>query len=90
VLQTNNRNKNRKKGKNPMVTAFKMGESSFKDGRCNHPYKKDTILAKEWQRGWDRAYFSQQKNPVFEHSEEEEWDKKTEEWRRYFEDKNEN
>jgi len=71
-----------------MNTAFLMGRKSFMDGRFNHPYRKDTILAKEWQRGWDRAYFDQQKNPVFKHTEEEidrmYWDKKTEEWRNYF------
>jgi len=35
-----------------MNTAFLMGRKSFIDGKFNHPYRKDTILAKEWQRGW--------------------------------------
>ena len=48
-----------------MGTAFDMGRKSFIEGRFTHPYRKETILAKEWQRGWDRAYFDQQKNPVF-------------------------
>ena len=77
-----------------MNTAFLMGRKSFIEGRFNHPYRKETILAKEWQRGWDRAYFDQQKNPVFKYTDEEldrmYWDKKTEEWLKYFEDKNEN
>jgi hypothetical protein len=55
---------NKKKGKNSMSIAFEMGKKAFYGSRFSHPYKKETILAKEWQRGWDRAYFDQLKNPV--------------------------
>jgi hypothetical protein len=87
-MQNNNKQFKRKKGKNSMNTAYEMGRRSFYDGRFTHPYKKETILAKEWQRGWDRSYFDQQKNPVFKVSQEEldrkYWEEKAEDWRKYF------
>ena len=74
-----------------MGTAFDMGRKSFIAGRFTHPYRKETILAKEWQRGWDRAYFDQQKNPVFKYSdadiEDQYYSKKAEEWASYLEEK---
>ena len=73
-----------------MSTAYEMGRKAFIEGCFTHPYKKETILAKEWQRGWDRAYFDQQKNPVFKYSdveiENQYYTKKAEEWRKYLEE----
>jgi hypothetical protein len=42
---------------NFLKIAFDMGYRSFSKGIFDSPYKSGTVLLKEWQRGFDRAYF---------------------------------
>jgi hypothetical protein len=43
--------------KNQLQVAFEMGHRSFYKGVFDAPYKDGTVLLKEWQRGFDTAYF---------------------------------
>lgn len=42
---------------NPLERAYQMGYECFNKGGFNHPYDADSLQAKEWQRGFDTAYF---------------------------------
>lgn len=37
--------------------AFILGKHCFLKLKVNNPYKKNTPFYKEWQRGFDTAYF---------------------------------
>jgi hypothetical protein len=41
----------------PLHIQFEKGKFAFKKGWLGNPYKFDTIQGKEWQRGFDAAYF---------------------------------
>ena len=42
----------------PLSVQFKQGTVSFYTGKEHYPhYKKDTVQFKEWQRGYNAAYF---------------------------------
>jgi hypothetical protein len=43
--------------KNPLQIAFEMGHRAFLRGVFDAPYKDGTVLLKEWQRGFNQAYF---------------------------------
>ena len=45
------------KGKKLLSNAFKKGKKSFRFGEMTNPYRKDTILFKEWERGFNTGYF---------------------------------
>lgn len=45
------------KSKNQLEIAFEMGMKAFRVNNQDSPYKQGTVLFKEWQRGYDRAYF---------------------------------
>lgn len=44
------------KSKSPLAVAYEMGKRAFKKGIFDPPYKPQTVLAKEWQRGFDTAF----------------------------------
>ena len=39
------------------ISKFNEGHQSFKQGKLNNPYKKDTQWNREWLRGFNSAYF---------------------------------
>jgi hypothetical protein len=41
-----------------LKTAYDMGKRAFYRGILFSPYKRASVLNKEWQRGFDTAYFS--------------------------------
>jgi hypothetical protein len=42
----------------PLSVQFKQGTVSFYTGKEHYPpYKKDTVQFKEWQRGYNHAYY---------------------------------
>lgn len=41
----------------PLIREFNQGYWAFKNGKLTCPYPHWTIKGKEWQRGFDRAYF---------------------------------
>lgn len=41
----------------PLKVQQTMGYSSFKKGEHVNPYPKDTMQYREWNRGYDRAYY---------------------------------
>ena len=43
--------------KNFLQIAYDMGYKAFCKGYFDSPYKEGTVLLKEWQRGFDTAYF---------------------------------
>ena len=38
--------------------AYLLGEDCFHKGRLNNPFKRNSFLFREWQRGFDNAYFN--------------------------------
>ena len=38
--------------------AFHKGRKDFRYGRLDNPFRKGTLWAKEWERGFNAAYFS--------------------------------
>lgn len=46
--------------KNPLGIAFEMGKRAFYKGVFDAPYKQGTVLLKEWERGFNTAYFENQ------------------------------
>jgi hypothetical protein len=38
------------------------GYSAFYEGRFENPYPPETITSKEWERGFNDAWFENQKN----------------------------
>jgi hypothetical protein len=43
----------------PLSLQFQQGAYAFTRGWIANDYRGDTIKAKEWQRGWNAAYFNQ-------------------------------
>jgi hypothetical protein len=41
----------------PLSIQLDKGKFAFKKGWLGNPYKPDTVQGKEWQRGFDAAYF---------------------------------
>lgn len=41
----------------PLSIQFDKGKFAFKKGWLGNPYKPDTVQGKEWQRGFNAAYF---------------------------------
>ena len=39
-----------------LAKAYGLGVEAFHKGSFDNPYKRDTLPAKEWQRGWNDAY----------------------------------
>jgi len=44
--------------KQPTEEAFEMGKRAFLKGIFTSPYKKTSVLHREWERGFNSAYFS--------------------------------
>ena len=40
------------------MTPFKEGYEAFKNGNLTNPYNKSTTRHRDWQFGFDRAYFN--------------------------------
>ena len=41
----------------PLKFQYEQGYSDFKRGRVNSPFHKDTMQYREWNRGFNTAYF---------------------------------
>ena len=41
----------------PLNKQFNQGFRAFTQGVLDNPYPVDSLRAKEWQRGWNAAYF---------------------------------
>lgn len=41
----------------PLSLQFQQGTYAFQRGWVANAYNRDSIKGKEWQRGWDAAYF---------------------------------
>lgn len=41
----------------PLTIQFEKGKFAFKKGWLGNPYRPDTVQGKEWQRGFNTAYF---------------------------------
>lgn len=41
----------------PLKIQFSKGYNAFKRGKLNCPYHPNTMQAREWQRGFNKAYF---------------------------------
>lgn len=41
---------------NELQRAFTLGSEAFRKGSFDNPYKRESLPAKEWQRGWNAAY----------------------------------
>jgi hypothetical protein len=41
----------------PLHIQHDIGYRAFKRGRIINPYKKDSSFYKEWERGFNKAYF---------------------------------
>lgn len=39
------------------LTAFERGQADFKRGSLSSPFSYDSLPYKEWQRGFNEAYF---------------------------------
>jgi|TARA_B100000424_G_C22701242_1_gene382424 hypothetical protein len=45
----------------PLKFQFEQGYGDFKRGRVGNPFHKDTMQHREWNRGFNKAYFEQLK-----------------------------
>ena len=41
----------------PMVIQYRKGMDDFHKGRLSNPFHKDTMQYREWNRGFNKAYF---------------------------------
>jgi hypothetical protein len=41
----------------PLTFQFKEGHYAFARGWLRNQYDEDSVKGKEWQRGWNKAYF---------------------------------
>jgi|TARA_R110000823_G_scaffold202372_1_gene333292 hypothetical protein len=41
----------------PLIIQFKRGVDDFYRGRVSNPFHKDTMQYREWERGFNKAYF---------------------------------
>ena len=45
----------------PLIIQFNRGVQAFRRGHLKSPYSHTTMQYREWQRGFDSAYFAQLK-----------------------------
>lgn len=53
--------------KKPLQKAYEMGKNAFYRGIFDSPYRKNSILNKEWERGFDTAFIENSKRTNNEH-----------------------
>ncbi|OUW96940.1 MAG: hypothetical protein CBD97_00270 [Pelagibacteraceae bacterium TMED237] len=41
----------------PLVIQYRKGMDDFQKGRLSNPFHKDTMQYREWNRGFNKAYF---------------------------------
>ena len=41
----------------PLVIQYRKGMDDFHKGRLSNPFHKDTMQHREWNRGFNKAYF---------------------------------
>ena len=41
----------------PLVIQYRKGIDDFQKGRLSNPFHKDTMQYREWNRGFNKAYF---------------------------------
>ena len=54
----------RARDKSPTKEAFDMGKRAFRKGIFHSPYKKTSVLHREWERGFNAAYFDNKAPPL--------------------------
>jgi hypothetical protein len=58
MMQQVNTNSQPKKDRTaPLKIQLEKGQYAFKKGWLGNPYDPDTVQGKEWQRGFNAAYF---------------------------------
>lgn len=45
----------------PLIIQFRKGAEDFQKGRLNSPFHQDTMQYREWNRGFNKAYFDRLK-----------------------------
>ena len=48
----------------PLIIQYKRGSEDFMRGRVANPFHKDTMQYREWERGFNKAYFEKLKRVV--------------------------
>jgi len=48
----------------PLKFQHNQGYVAFKRGKLSNPFSADTMQYREWERGFNQAYFEQQKRVV--------------------------
>ena len=41
----------------PLIIQYKRGADDFLRGRTSNPFHEDTMQYREWERGFNKAYF---------------------------------
>lgn len=60
MQQTNTNSQPKKDRTAPLKIQFEKGQYAFKRGWLGNPYAAETVQGKEWQRGFNAAYFENQ------------------------------
>ena len=48
----------------PLIIQYKRGSEDFQRGRVANPFHKDTMQYREWERGFNKAYFDKLRKVV--------------------------
>jgi len=48
----------------PLIIQYKRGADDFHRGRVANPFHKDTMQYREWERGFNKAYFDKLRKVV--------------------------
>ena len=49
----------------PLIIQYKRGIDDFYRGKVANPFHKDTMQYREWERGFNKAYFDKLKKVVY-------------------------
>lgn len=61
IKRTNRKDRGLGKYDAPLRFQYDQGYSAFKRGKIINPFHKDTMQCREWERGFNKAYFEQLK-----------------------------
>jgi len=48
----------------PLIIQYTRGSSDFKEGNLENPFHKDTMQYREWERGFNKAFFDKLKKVI--------------------------
>ena len=48
----------------PLIIQYKRGVDAFHRGRVANPFHKDTMQYREWERGFNKAYFEKMRKVI--------------------------